>query len=90
MQPLNAPQTFYLPGDLYPIEMTYLCEYPYQTPGVYAIYLNAQTKQPQRVYLPSIRAELLSRELVFKGILKTAQEREASIRKTMQEEGLLK
>ncbi len=85
---ISIPETFYLVGDIHPIKMTFLCEYPYQTPGIYAVYLNGQTKQPERVHIPTIHGFQLDRERVFERVLKNAKNRLEIIVEQMKKEGL--
>lgn len=70
-----APPVFYQIGDIHPIKMTFLCEYPYPTPGIYAVYLNGQSKQPERVHLPTVEAFQTDYARVYARILSSARHR---------------
>jgi hypothetical protein len=71
----TPPSTFYRMGDLHPIKMTFLCDFPYPTPVIYAVYLNCKTKQPERVHLPTIVDWQLNHETVYTRILNMTRSR---------------
>jgi len=66
------PSKFWRHGRLHPIEFTFLCEYPYGDKKSYAIYLNQQTKEPERIYLPHIEAYNLDYNFVYQYCFKGA------------------
>lgn len=71
-QPQGPPAEFWKIGRLRPIKFTFLSEYPYAEKGIYAIYLNEQTKEPERVYIPQIAARQLDYNLIYQDCLKVA------------------
>lgn len=79
----TAPSVFYQIGDIHPVKMTFLCEYPYPTPGIYAVYLNGQSKQPERVHLPTIESFQTDYARVYNRILTSARRRVKMIVESM-------
>jgi hypothetical protein len=71
----TAPSVFYKIGDIHPIKMTFWCEYPYPTPGIYAVYLNEQSKQHERVHLPTLQSFQTDYARVYNRILTSARHR---------------
>lgn len=89
-QVTTPPSKIYLPdpNGVDPIELTFLCEYPYQTPGIYAVYLNGQSKQPERIYLPAIDSDVLSRDKTWQMMYSSAKRRLDMITAAMESEGV--
>lgn len=66
------PKVFFKVDRLQPREFTFLCNYPYCA-GAYAIYLNEQTKLPERIHYSEINSSYETYELCFDEILKRAE-----------------
>jgi len=55
-----APPEFWKFGRFHLVHFTFLCEYPYETPGVYAVYLNHETKLPERIPLAALNNQMVN------------------------------
>lgn len=87
-QPQAPPAEFWVHSKLHPIKFTFLCEFPYPEPGVYAVYKNEQTKLPERVHLPGIAARQLDYKLVFQDCFNSAALSLKMILERMKTEGI--
>ena len=87
-QPQGPPAEFWKNGRLHPVKYTFLAEYPYGEKGVYAIYLNNQTKEPERVYLPHIAARQLEHNLIYQDCFDGAISALKIILESMKEKGI--
>lgn len=67
---IQFPKVFYKVDRRQPHKFTFLCDYPY-CDGMYAVYLNEQTKLPERIHYSEINFE--SYDLCFEVILKQAE-----------------
>lgn len=53
---IEYPAEFFVIGQFsIPVRYSFLCEFPAKPPKNYAVYLNNQTKQPERIFVPNIK-----------------------------------
>ena len=73
------PPVFFKPGNLHPIQFSYVAPYPYGDGNVYAIYINGQTTLPERIHYNQIQNSIVDFEGIYLKMLSNAESRVATM-----------